>query len=783
MIFSIIIPTFNSQDYLEMCLQSISQQNIESLSYEVIIVDDSSTDNTILVAQTFSNHFQNFRIIPLAENGGPGRARNAGLDNASGDWILFLDSDDALSPDCLQFLKTILDQQATQELDLIGFNWFLENVDTNLNSSKRVGRRDGQYLSNRNLLIKQYLSHRMDGSVIYTTFRKAFIDKHNIRFATGLHEDVDFIFKAYYFAANLNFYPNALYKKRNRNSSIINRISIDHIDGYFRAWLSIRDFLASCNLSETEQQNYFNYYQYGSVGAIATRIREVIRHSTDNEEMYKLFQVINSHAKDLFKHNSLEQYLLCDNTVYFKIVKCFLSIMDSSKIENINKSLTIAAEVNSMSGKSFSCVDLHHSVFLRPNQVRTCCKRFFVKGEMRGDVVLFDLQDKRIGPITSQEVLNAKRELHQKINSGEKTPCDECPFLEFREWSPLNELDIKYLSLEYHSICNLRCSYCSEEYYGGKQVDYNISETLDNLLSEGRLNNCKLVVWGGGEPTLGKDFEYLLKMLAEKVPDLQQRILTNAVKTSPGIELLLAANKAHVIASIDAGTDTVFELIRGRKHLSKVCDNLKRYSEINSSRVTVKYIFTEGNQSISEVKSFVSLIQQSELLKCNFQISSDFKKEAITNEDATAMIIMFGLLRKAGANVVYFDELLRHRLFNIIDLENPDQLNIIHNTVGQEFIVTPSQYSHVVVWGAGQQAKYLLNETAFFKSSVVDFFVDATPDKIGQQFFGKKIFSPEVLKESNLPVVIAAVQGYPLILEQFKQLGLNESRIVHGLIV
>ncbi|MCA9021127.1 MAG: glycosyltransferase family 2 protein, partial [Planctomycetaceae bacterium] len=107
-IFSIIVPTYNSHNFLENCLKSILSQRIDPFTYEVIIVDDCSTDMTIPLAQTYSNLFHHFHIVKLNENVGPGSARNAGIEHASGEWIVFVDSDDELSPDCLLVLKSIL---------------------------------------------------------------------------------------------------------------------------------------------------------------------------------------------------------------------------------------------------------------------------------------------------------------------------------------------------------------------------------------------------------------------------------------------------------------------------------------------------------------------------------------------------------------------------------------------------------------------------------------------------------------------------------------------------
>ena len=91
--FSIIIPNYNKGDYIKECLDSIFNQDIEKDKYEVIVIDDGSTDNSVNIIKQFPvKFFQTNRK-------GAGGARNVGIDNATGEYILFLDSDDFIAND------------------------------------------------------------------------------------------------------------------------------------------------------------------------------------------------------------------------------------------------------------------------------------------------------------------------------------------------------------------------------------------------------------------------------------------------------------------------------------------------------------------------------------------------------------------------------------------------------------------------------------------------------------------------------------------------------------
>lgn len=779
MLFSIIIPAFNAKTYLGRCIESLIEQEIEPGSFEVLVVDDRSTDGTLALARSFQKRLPQLRIVELMENGGPGHARNHGIDLAVGQWVLFLDSDDELCTNALCQLKSFIHSEGDQTLDAIGYDWERIAETSDLSGSQRVGRRDGIFLGNASRLIKAYLNHRMDGSVIFTAMRREMLLQHGLKFARGIHEDVDFIFRVYFHARGTSCFNQVLYRKRNHAESIIHQVTERHVEGYFRAWQAIGDFLAG--LSGPMSAEYLSDHRYGSFGVVATRVREVVRHSRHAKHVSSLFQSIFTHAIRLCDLGMLSFDSGMDRTLYCAITQNFMDTMNTQGLSIEEKSDQVFAYVNSIEGKSWSCTDLHHSVFLRSNQVRTCCKRFFVGGEMRGDVVLLDVQkDEQVSP---GKILAAKRELHQKLNSGVSCACDGCPFLEFKDWGALNTLDISYLSLEHHSVCNLKCTYCSDEYYGGQQALYDVAGTVDRLIDTGALRHCSLVVWGGGEPTIGKDFDYILGRLREKLPDAQQRILTNSVKPSDSVSRLLSEDKAQIVTSLDAGSDDNFALIRGRRRLQDVLKSLKHYADVNSDKVTIKYIFTQGNDSLAEIRGFVDQMAASGLLNCNFQISGDFKNEYVSPSSANAMIVMFGLLRKAGARVVYFDDLLRHRLGEIVNPADTEQIRRIHAEVSLEFIATPARYPEVIVWGAGQQAKYLVNQSSFFKSSRLAHFVDATPSKIGTRYLGVDVRDPSSLRESSQPVIIAAVQGYPLILQQYRQLGLPEERVINDLVI
>lgn len=109
MTFSIIIPMYNAAPYIERCLKSVFEQQIGDDKFELILVNDGSPDNCEQLAREFSVGRQNVRFFSQ-KNKGLGGARNTGIENSLGEYIIFLDADDYLEKNCLPLLyKSICD--------------------------------------------------------------------------------------------------------------------------------------------------------------------------------------------------------------------------------------------------------------------------------------------------------------------------------------------------------------------------------------------------------------------------------------------------------------------------------------------------------------------------------------------------------------------------------------------------------------------------------------------------------------------------------------------------
>ena len=426
--------------------------------------------------------------------------------------------------------------------------------------------------------------------------------------------------------------------------------------------------------------------------------------------------------------------------------------------------------------ESLSCHYLHHAVYFAPEELRHCCKRFFVNGKIKGDVSILPVTNTE--DVTCENIRQAKKSLYEAINQGEETDCTGCPWLERRQWPSLDSLKIDFLSIESQTHCNMRCSYCSEEYYGGLVANYDLDTAIAKL-DEGQVLADNLgISWGGGEPTLQKDFDDILTKYTKKLRPYRNKVFSNAINYSQGIADCLKDGTVSLITSIDAGTDETFRKVRGVKQIKSVLANLQKYFQYAGGNITIKYIITEENFSEKEIHAFVKEIEGHGLEHCQFQISSNFKDEEITIVTVNKIYLMKRALGGIGAKFVFIDDHLRPRVDRVMrDLLHSDQ------PPGEPLATTlrdMERYAEtqVIVWGAGDYAHRLINESPFFQFAQVGLVVDTDQNKHGQKIFGHIVEAPLSITSRNEPVVIAASAYYGEILEQLEAMGVDDSRII-----
>lgn len=210
---SLIIPAYNVEKYIEKCLYSCINQQVSSSFFEIIVVNDGSTDDTEKKIDSFINTNSKFQIKLISQkNKGLSAARNTGLKHSVGDYVWFIDSDDWINVESLKKLKPLLES----DYDAIAFgaSTYIEN--------KYVRYSDRTNFANQVLAGFEMFKYGLyQCAVPLTVYRRDFLLKNDLHMMVGVyHEDVEFSPRAYYIAENIYILNDILYYIRQTPESI-----------------------------------------------------------------------------------------------------------------------------------------------------------------------------------------------------------------------------------------------------------------------------------------------------------------------------------------------------------------------------------------------------------------------------------------------------------------------------------------------------------------------------------------------------------------------------------
>lgn len=218
---SVILPVFNGEKYLNVCLDSICKQTLSNI--EIICVNDGSTDNTLSILEKYSSKDQRIKIIST-ENNGQGSARNIALNYASGEYIAFVDADDWISNDALYLLYN---DAKSRNLDMLFYQMinYMEYsgdyVETDLYNHicfEKNGIGEETIFNNNNT--KDFL-FEIPVCPVSKLYRKKFLDEYGLNFSEGMFfEDNEFFYKTYFKCQKAGFLKKHLYYRRRHKDSV-----------------------------------------------------------------------------------------------------------------------------------------------------------------------------------------------------------------------------------------------------------------------------------------------------------------------------------------------------------------------------------------------------------------------------------------------------------------------------------------------------------------------------------------------------------------------------------
>lgn len=245
--FSVIVPVYNCEKYLEKCLDSIINQNYDD--YELILIDDGSSDSSVTIVDDYEKKYKNVRVLHK-KNAGVSAARNDGIKLAKGKYITFIDCDDYVVDNYFETLHYIICEIPNLDLYNFGFYSDIEDEKQNLVSQDKINYKNKLYHSKeeiRNDLVELY-----DNTMLYNPVNKVYvreiIEKNFLKFPNyNWGEDVEFNRKYLFKIQNMYNSDVCLYhyirerdcsitKKYKENLFTIRKKEFFEFNEYFELW-------------------------------------------------------------------------------------------------------------------------------------------------------------------------------------------------------------------------------------------------------------------------------------------------------------------------------------------------------------------------------------------------------------------------------------------------------------------------------------------------------------------------------------------------------------------
>ena len=256
MLLSIIIPVYNVENYLALCVESLLNKNYAKYQYEVILVDDGSTDKSGIICDKLKSKYENIKVIHKS-NGGLSSARNAGIKVEKGEWISFIDSDDIVIENYIKIITSII---KNYHLDIVMFRYLPFNEEKYLDNSLR--KITFNKASFKKISKKDAMDALFDGNYTNYSWNKVYKKSlfNKILFPVGKNfEDVITTCKLIDKANTFGKYKDILYFYRQRKGSILNATDPN------KKLLQIQNSIQARIL----QLNFFNTHKYDYLDEVA----------------------------------------------------------------------------------------------------------------------------------------------------------------------------------------------------------------------------------------------------------------------------------------------------------------------------------------------------------------------------------------------------------------------------------------------------------------------------------------------------------------------------------
>lgn len=305
--FSIIVPVYNSEKYLDKCLESIINQTNQD--FELLIINDGSPDNSQQIINRYQKNYPSKVKSFIKENGGLSDARNYGVNKATGKYIIFVDSDDFINVKLLEKLDSCIKKDSP---DIIGYNFV--DMDQNYRELTVTTRPHKSNISGEEAISQLVLSKQYFEPAWGFAYKLDYWKSNKFEYIKGLfHEDFALTPLVIVKAKRVSFINFNGYYYIKTSNSITRNLSIEKEQKLANDLLKGYDFL----IKEFQKINFDNEYS-----------KDLLMSYLANSLIYRLENInpsLKSNYRQELKHRNVSKYII-DDTIKRKIRKIIIKI-------------------------------------------------------------------------------------------------------------------------------------------------------------------------------------------------------------------------------------------------------------------------------------------------------------------------------------------------------------------------------------------------------------------------------------------------------------------------
>lgn len=294
---SVIIPIYNSENFLQNCVESILKQTYED--FELILVNDGSLDNSLEICNIFASQDSRIQVLDKP-NGGVSSARNMGINHAKGEFIAFVDSDDVV---CSNYLKLLLNNIKNSDISMGAVRLLDVGIDTELSVL------NNNYTLNS---FKENCENTFKGHYINSPcnklFKKAIIKENALQFRTDMKMGEDAVFVLSYLGkcTKISCFSEVIY--------VYNRVDVNQVKSYNPQIL--QDRIIMCN--------YFKKF-FANTGTTADILvlREYLSAIEEDLKLNKEIKNKESHFENFIAQNNLDAFIQAIKVPFIKKILAY----------------------------------------------------------------------------------------------------------------------------------------------------------------------------------------------------------------------------------------------------------------------------------------------------------------------------------------------------------------------------------------------------------------------------------------------------------------------------